>query len=150
MTMVKWSPFREMLTLQNSINKLFDENLRFMGNQEHGGFIQGWSFPVDIKETDDDIIITAEIPGMSREDLKINFMENQLTIRGERKKETKEEGSRFIRMERNYGSFCRTFTVDVPVKPEEIKAKYRDGVLEICLPKKEESKPKDINIEIAE
>ncbi|MFZ5597197.1 MAG: Hsp20/alpha crystallin family protein [Bacillota bacterium] len=148
MTLVKWNPLKEMAALQNSINKLFDENFRIIGKGEHGGFIQDWSFPVDIKETEDQVIITAEVPGISREDLKINFTGNQLTIHGERKSETKEEDSRFIRVERNYGRFSRTFTVDVPVKPEEIKAKYRDGVLEIYLPKRELSKPKEIAIEV--
>lgn len=147
MALIKWDPFREMVNLQNSINRLFDENFRFWRSPE-AGLVEGWSFPVDIKETRDSIIVTAEIPGLNREDVKVSFADNQLTIRGERKKETKEEGDRYLRVERSYGTFSRVFTVDVPVKADEIKAKYQDGILEITLPKKEEVKPKDIEITI--
>jgi HSP20 family protein len=148
MNLVKWDPFREMANLQSSISKLFEEGTRMPRSSEQDSFVQGWMFPVDIKETDGSILLKAEIPGLSREDIKINFSGNQLTIRGERRKETKEEGERFLRVERSYGSFSRTFTVDMPVKKEEIKARYNEGVLEIILPKQEEIKPRDIEIEV--
>lgn len=148
MSLVRWDPFREISNLQASINKLFDENFRLFRAPEQGGLVQGWMFPVDIKETADSIIINAEIPGLNREDIKISFADNQLTIRGERKKEIQEENERFLRLERSYGSFCRTFTLDVPVKPEEIKARYQDGLLEITLPKQDDIKPREITIDV--
>lgn len=148
MAIVRWEPFRELANLQSSITKLFDESFRFPSTSELGGFTQGWTFPVDIKETDDSLVLKAEIPGLNREEIKINFNDNQLTIRGERKKEIKEEGERYLRVERSYGSFSRTFNVDLPVKPEGIKARYADGILEITLPKKEDVKPRQIDIEV--
>jgi HSP20 family protein len=148
MALVRWDPWNELSNLQASINKLFEENLALPRRSEHVGFIQGWMFPVDIKETGDSVILKAEIPGLSKDDVKISFNDNQLTIRGERRKEEKEEGERFLRVERSYGGFSRTFLVDVPVKADEIKAKYQNGILEITLPKREESKPKEIGIDI--
>lgn len=150
MAIVRWDPFCELASLQSSITKLFDESFKFPRSSEQGGFIQGWTFPVDVKETEDSIILKAEIPGLNREEMKINFADNQLTILGERKKEIKEEGERFLRVERSFGSFSRTFTVDLPVKSEEIKARYVDGILEIALPKKEDVKPRQIEIEVQE
>ncbi|MCL6638965.1 MAG: Hsp20/alpha crystallin family protein [Firmicutes bacterium] len=146
MALVRWDPFREMANLQASISKLFEEGARLA--KEDGGFVQGWMFPVDIKETTGSLILKAEIPGLNREDIKISFADGRLTIRGERKKETREEGERFLRVERSYGSFSRTFTVDVPVDKDAIKARYADGILEITLPKQEEVKPREITIDV--
>lgn len=147
MALVKWDPFREMAGLQHSINKLFDENFRLWRSPE-GPLMQGGTFPVDIKETPEAVLIKAELPGMNKEDIKISFTDNLLTILGERKKEEKEEGVNFLRVERSYGSFSRSFSVDVPVKQGEIKARYQDGVLEITLPKEEDSRKKEVAIEI--
>lgn len=147
MALVKWDPFREMASLQHSINRLFDDNFRLLKAPE-GALAQGLSFPVDIKDTGEAILIKAELPGMSKEDIKVNFNDNMLTIRGERKREEKEEGANFIRVERSYGSFSRSFSVDMPVKYNEIKARYQDGVLEITLPKEEEAKKKEISVEV--
>lgn len=147
MALVKWDPFREMVSLQNSINRLFDENFRFMKAPE-GALAQGGTFPVDIKDTPEAVLIKAELPGMNKEDIKVNFNDNLLTIRGERKKEEKEEGANFLRIERSYGSYSRSFSVDVPVKQGEIKARYQDGILEITLPKEVDQKKKEVNVEI--
>ena len=106
-------------------------------------------FPVDIKENPETVVVRAEIPGIKGEDIKINLHENQLTIQGERKQETEEKGDRFIRVERSYGSFYRAFSVGVPVKADEIKASYKDGILEVVLPKEEKAKPKEIQIEVS-
>lgn len=145
MGLVKWDPFHEMTNLQHSINKLFDD--RFLKSSDLG-LSQGWAFPVDIKETADSIVIKAEMPGLTREDVKITFSDNLLTIRGQRQKENKFEGERYLRVERSYGNFSRTFNLDFPVKAEEIKARFQDGILEVLLPKKEEAKPKEITIDI--
>ncbi|OPY58806.1 MAG: 18 kDa heat shock protein [Pelotomaculum sp. PtaU1.Bin035] len=147
MAIVKWDPFRDLVGLQSSINKLFDDNFRFLKAPE-ATLAQGGAFPVDIKDTPDTVQIKAELPGINKEDIKISFADNILTIRGERKKEEKEEGANFIRVERSYGSFSRSFTVDVPVKQDMVKARYQDGILEITLPKEEVSKKKEVNIKI--
>lgn len=150
MALVRWDPWNELNSLQTSINKLFDDSFALPRKSEQAGFIQGWMVPVDVKETADSVVLKAEVPGLSKEDVKISFADNQLTIRGERRKEEKEEGERFLRVERSYGGFSRTFMVDVPVKAEEIRARYQDGVLEITLPKREEIKPKEITIDVEE
>lgn len=147
MALVKWDPFRELVGLQQSINKLFDENFRFWREPERA-LAQGWSFPVDIKDTPEAVLIKAELPGLKKEDIKISFSDNVLTIRGERKKEEKEERENYIRVERSYGSFSRSFSVDVPVKQDQVKARYQDGILEITLPKEEDSRRKEVTIDI--
>lgn len=147
MALVKWDPFREMAALQHSINRLFDDNFRSLKSPE-GALVQGLSFPVDIKDTPEAFLLKAELPGLAKEDIKINFNDNMLTIRGERKKEEKEEGANFIRVERSYGSFTRSFSVDVPVKYNEIKARYQDGILEVILPKEEDAKKREFSVEI--
>lgn len=146
MTLIKWDPFREIVALQNSVNRLFDENLRALWQserKEHAGF-----FPVDIKETLENIIIKAELPGMAREDIKVTFNDGLITIKGERRQESKEENGNFLRVERRYGTFSRTFSVDVPVKAAEIKASYKDGVLEVILPRENENKAGEVQIQV--
>ncbi len=146
MALVRWDPFRELAGLQNSIARLFDENVRYLKLPE--GATGQLAFPVDIKDTPEAIQIKAELPGMNKEDIKINLNDNILTIQGERKKEEKEEGTNFIRIERSYGSFSRSFTIDIPVRQNDIKASYQEGMLEISLPKDAPLKQEDINIKI--
>lgn len=147
MDLVKWDPFHELTGLQSSINRLFDENFRYP-RMHAGTLAHGWAFPVDIKDTPGAVLIKAEIPGASKEDIQVSFNDSLLTIRGERRKEEKEEGANFLRTERSYGSFSRSFTMDMPVKQDEMKARYRDGILEIVLPKDMDSKRVGRNIEI--
>ena len=146
MAIVRWDPFRELAGLQGSIAKLFDDNLSYF--RMPGGPASQLAFPVDIRETPDSVLIKAELPGMKKEDIKIKFNDNILTIQAERSKEEKEEGVNYVRTERSYGAFSRSFTVDVPVKHGEIKAGYQEGVLEITLPKEEAVQKEDINIKI--
>jgi HSP20 family protein len=149
MDLVKWEPFRDLVNLQQSINKLFEESI-LQWPKRAGVFATAWSFPVDVKETADSVVVKAELPGMEKDDIKVHFVNNQLTIQGERKQEAREEGERFLKIERSYGSFYRAFTLDVPVKADEIKANYKNGVLEIIIPKKEEVKPREIQVEVKE
>lgn len=148
MAIVRWDPFRELNTLQHSINRLFDDNLRFLRAPEAPLTQGGGAFPVDIKDTPEAIVVKAELPGFNKDDIKVNFTDNMLSIKGERSREEKEKGENFLRVERSYGSFSRSFTVDVQVKQGEIKARYQDGVLEITLPKQDEVAKQEINIEI--
>lgn len=148
MSLVKWDPFREMVSLQNSINRLFDDNVRLLRYPDGHNLTQTWTFPVDIRDTADSIVIKAEIPGVSREDISVSYNDNTLTIRGERKNEEKAEGVNYIKVERRYGSFSRSFSVDIPVESEQIKASYRDGILELTLPKKEPARAREIDIQI--
>ncbi|OPY59614.1 MAG: 18 kDa heat shock protein [Pelotomaculum sp. PtaU1.Bin035] len=147
MSLIRREPFHALSGIQSSINRLFDDNFHYL-SAPMNLFNQGSFFPVDIKDTPDAVQIKADLPGLSKEDIKISLANNILTIRGDRQKEEKEEGTDFVRVERSYGSFSRSFTVDVPVKEEEMKARYNGGILEITLPKEKQSKRRVTNIDI--
>lgn len=146
MAIVRWDPFRELAGLQGSIARLFDDNLSYF--RMPGAAANQFAFPVDIKDTPESVLIKAELPGMKKEDIKISFNDNILTIQAERSKEEKEEGVNYVRTERSYGSFSRSFTIDVPVKHGEAKAGYQEGVLEITLPKETAVQKEEINIQV--
>jgi HSP20 family protein len=147
MAIVRWSPFRGMVSLQDGMNSIFDE---FFGRvpsrvePEEGA----WSPSVDISENNNAITINAEIPGMSKEDIKINIQDNTMTLKGEKKQEKEEKDANYHRVERSYGAFMRSFTLPTPVQADKVKASYKNGVLRIVLPKSEEVKPKEIPIEV--
>jgi len=141
----RWDPFRELSTLQDRINRVFNEQI----NRGEGSAAAGkaWAPVVDILETEGDLIVRAEIPGVKREDIDIEVTAESLVIRGERKLDEQAK-EKYLRVERAYGPFERSFSIGVPVQPDKIKATYRDGVLEILVPKAEEVKPKKIEIGI--
>jgi HSP20 family protein len=127
--------------MQQEMNRLFDE---FFGeSRDDEG---SWLPAIDVSETDDEMIVRAELPGMVQEDIQLNLQENVLTLKGEKKKEEKEEQENFHRVERSYGSFSRNLTLPANVKAEQIQASFKDGVLLITLPKSEEAKAKKIAI----
>ena len=148
MSLVRWDPFRDVTSLQNSINRIFDDKFGYLRPMESTNLTQSWIFPVDIKDTPEAVVIHAEIPGVSREDISLSYNDKILTIRGERKNEVKEEEANYIKVERKYGAFSRSFSVDVSIEQEKIRACYKEGVLEVTLPKKEQDKSKEIEIEV--
>ena len=137
----RWDPFRDLSVLQDRINKLFSE-------QSRGESVDArtWSPVVDILETESDLVVRAELPGIKQQDIDIEVTSESLTIRGERKfdEATKDQ---YLRVERPYGPFQRSFTIGVPVQSDKVRATYNQGVLEITIPKAEEVKPKKIPIE---
>ncbi len=140
----KLEPFRELTTLQDRLNKVFEGLLPTSTVSKEGG---EWVPAVDVYEDKESVIIEVEAPGMKEEDLKVNLENNTLVISGERKFEKEEKDKNYYRMERSYGSFVRSFLLPDNVDATAIKAKYKDGVLKLTLPKKAESKPKSIPIE---
>jgi HSP20 family protein len=147
MAIVRWRPFRDMMSIQDEMNKLFDDFLgRPLMRTEWSEGV--WNPSVDISETKDNVIIKAEIPGLSKEDVKISMQDNMLTLTGEKKQEKEEKEANYHRVERSYGAFSRSFALPTSVKSDKIKATYKDGVLFITLPKTEEVKPKEIPISI--
>lgn len=149
MALVKWDPFKDLLSIQDRMNRLFDETLTRTGRGEGEELAMGvWSPAVDIYETEESIVLKAEIPGIDKKEVSIEVKDNMLILKGERKfeKEIKEEN--YHRMERAYGSFQRTFTLPNIIKKENVKAKYKDGILEITLPKVKEAKPKHVKVEV--
>jgi len=145
MAVVRWDPFRDLNLLQDRMNRLFEDANRNWKSDEPASTTT-WSPAVDIFETESEIVVKAEVPGMDRKDITLNLENNVLTLRGERRflKETKEEN--YHRIERSYGGFSRAFSIPVTVDDEKIRADYQDGVLKIVLPKKEQLRPKQIKI----
>ena len=143
MALIKWDPFREFTTLNDRLGN-------FLGKGwEAPMSTTAWNPNVDIFENDNEVVIKAELPGMNAQDIDIKLENNVLTVRGERRfeKEAKEEN--YHRIEREYGSFSRSFSLPVAVNGEKVTAEYKDGVLKILLPKKEEINPKPIKIAAA-
>jgi HSP20 family protein len=140
MVIARWDPFKELEALQERVNRVFQER---MGGATAG--TRNWAPVVDAYEDESSIVLRVELPGMKKEDIDIEVMEDALTIRGERKFEQTEKQN-YVRVERPYGPFERTFAINVPVKTGEITASYKDGLLEITLPKAEETKPKKVEV----
>jgi HSP20 family protein len=143
MSLIKWDPFRELNLFPGSFSRFLDKDW------DKAISTTVWNPSVDIYETDSDIVVKVEVPGMSAKDFDVRIESNVLILKGERKfeKETKEEN--YHRVERSYGSFSRSFALPTGVKEDKIAAEYKDGILKISLPKKEEVKPKSIKIEAA-
>jgi HSP20 family protein len=146
MSIIRYDPFRDLRSLQDEVNRLFSTNVsRVFGDDE--GIARGaWNPNVDIYENKDQIVIEAELPGMSREDFDLSFENNVITLRGERRFEKRDESDNYHRVERSYGSFTRSFTLPPTVSGEGVSAEYRNGVLRITLPKREEVKARRIEI----
>jgi HSP20 family protein len=147
MAIVRWRPFRDMVSIQDEMNKLFDDFLgRPLMRTEWSEGV--WNPSVDISETKDNVLIKAEMPGLNKEDVKISMQDNMLTLTGEKKQEKEEKETNYHRVERSYGAFSRSFSLPTSVKSDKIRATYKDGILSITLPKTEEVKPKEIPISI--
>ena len=145
MSIVRYDPFRDVRTLQEEVNRLFSTNLtRGFGEESIGR--GAWNPSVDIYENKDHIVLEAELPGMKREDFELSVENNVITLRGERQFEKNEDSDNYHRVERSYGSFTRSFTLPQTVSAEGATAEYKNGVLRVTLPKREEAKARRIEI----
>jgi HSP20 family protein len=145
MTVTRYDPFRDLRNLQEEVNRLFTGNIGRTYDDE--GIARGsWNPSVDIYENKDQIVLEAELPGMSREDFDLTIENNVITLRGERRFEKKENTENYHRVERAYGSFTRSFTLPNTVTGEGATADYRNGVLRVTLPKREETKARRIEV----
>ena len=149
MAVVRWEPFRDLLTLQDRMNRMFDESYRGRTSDEDWALGGSWAPAVDIYEHEGNIVLTAELPGVDPREVDIRVENNVLTLRGERRWSDEIKRESYHRVERAYGSFTRSFTLPNVVDTEKIKADYKDGMLKLILPKKEEAKPKQISINVA-
>jgi len=145
MTIVRYDPFRDLRTLQEEVNRLFSTNLT-RGFGEEGIGAGAWNPSVDIYENKDHIVLEAELPGMKRDDFELSVENNVITLRGERQFEKKDDADNYHRVERSYGSFTRSFTLPQTVSADGATAEYRNGVLRVTLPKREETKARRIEI----
>jgi HSP20 family protein len=142
MALVRWDPARELDTLQSEFNRLFDT---FSGARPNGQ-ARRWVPAMDLVETEDHLVLKADLPGLSREDVEIEVKDNTLTISGDRKLQHEEKTDGYYRIERAFGAFSRSLTLPDGINADGIAADFHDGVLEVRIPKPEERKPHRITI----
>ena len=148
MDLVRWEPFNGLERLQSRMNEVFDEAFGRLRGYPATTATTSWYPPVDILESKDAYLIRAELPGMKREEINLEFKDGAVVLSGERKVDEPAAGVEYHRSERLAGRFLRSFHLPLTVKQEDLKATYRDGVLEIHIPKAEEAKPKQIAISV--
>jgi HSP20 family protein len=146
MVVTKWEPLKELMNMQERMNKLFDET--FSRGRQQDAAAGDWLPAADIMEKGDAIILTLEIPGVEQKAIEIKMEGDVLTIKGERPLEEGINKEDYLRLERPYGRFSRSFSLPTVVDQRKVKASHRDGILRIVLTKKEETKPKQIKVEV--
>lgn len=144
-TLTQFQPFRSSQIFQDQIHRLFNEAFDRSSDEAN---LTTWAPAVDIFETEQELVVKADLPDIKPEELDIRVENNILTIRGERKFEKKVDESNYLRVERSYGSFSRSFSLANTVNTEAIKADYKNGVLTLTVPKREEAKPKQIKVQV--
>lgn len=142
-TLVSYDPFRNFRSLQGEINRLFDRDM-----EDSIGQMTAWPMRVDIREDENRIVIKADVPGMEQKDIQVNVDNGRLTISCERKFEDEEHKENYHRVERAYGQFSRSFQLPNTTDAGNIGASYKNGVLEVTLPKREEAKPRAIQVKV--
>ncbi|HUI75451.1 MAG TPA: Hsp20/alpha crystallin family protein [Candidatus Acidoferrum sp.] len=144
-TLERWEPFRGVSTVEGQLNRIFGD---LLGRTSQESNLTTWAPSVDIYETENALTVKADLPEVKPEDLDIRVENNILTIRGERKFEKKVDEKNYLRVERSYGSFSRSFSLANTVNADAIKADYQNGVLTLTIPKREEAKPKQIKVSV--
>ncbi len=153
MAIVRWEPFRDLVSLQDRMNRLFDDAFRSpqrAGSEDEWALGGAWAPVVDIFEKDGNIVLKAELAGVDPKSVDIRVENHTLSLRGERKAESEVKRDSYHRVERSYGTFARSFTLPNVIDTESIKADFKDGVLQLTLPKREEAKPKQIQIQVGQ
>lgn len=147
MALIRWTPGRDLMGIQGEMNRLFDD---FFGTSRKADEQERlhWTPRVNIDEVEDRFEITAELPGLKKDDVKIEIKDRVLTMTGEKRVENGNKDRNVYLFERAYGRFCRTFTLPDNVDAEKIGAEFKDGILKIAVPKTEEAKPKEIEVKV--
>ncbi len=148
MALVRWEPVRELSSLQNDMNRLF--NTFFATPTAGNGAVRRWIPAMDVVETDDHFVLKADLPGLSEDDVQIDVEDDVLTVSGERKAEHEDKREGYVRVERSYGAFRRSLTLPEGIDPEAVTASFDNGVLEVRIPKPEERKPRRVAIQVGE
>jgi len=151
MTLMRWSPttltpLSDLPIIQDEVNRLFDSI--FTRGTLRGDLNGIFTPSVDIQETAEEFVLKADLPGVSQKDVKVTVMGDTLTIRGERKQENATKNGSHHRLERSYGMFERSFSLGTPVRNDQVKAQYRDGVLEVHVPKADEARTREIEVQV--
>jgi HSP20 family protein len=142
MPIVRWDPFSDLVQFRDEIGRWLESPAEKDKERKSAA----WAPSIDIKETDKDIVVKADLPGMDIKDIDVSVDADSLIIKGERKMEKEEKEKDYVRVERSYGSFYRSFNIGVPIKEDEIKASYKNGVLDVIVPKAEVKKAKKVEI----
>ncbi|MEO6665339.1 MAG: Hsp20/alpha crystallin family protein [Nitrospiria bacterium] len=146
---MRWEPFKDLLSLQDRMNKLFEESVA-RGSIKEGPTSQAqWNPAVDILETEGEIVLKAELPGVDLNAIEIQIKDNVMTLRGERTFENAVKKEHYYRIERSYGTFVRSFTLPGTIDQERVQAQLRDGVLEVKLPKRNPGPARAISVEVS-
>jgi HSP20 family protein len=148
MSLVRWNPGRDLTRMQDDFNRLVNNFFNDDAMETSFGR-SSWQPSVDISETPENYLVTAELPGLTKDDVKISYEDGILSIRGEKKQEKEEKRKNYHRVERSFGVFERSFRVPSRVIADKIEAKFKDGILNLILPKSEEARPKEIPIKIS-
>ena len=148
MSLVRWDPFRDVVALQDRINRIFDDAFPRNRAGEHDAGLCAWQPAVDIYETDEAIVVNAELPGVRKEDVSVEVKDNILTIKGERSSDQKIEEESYYRRERCFGTFSRSFSMQHHVNPEKINAKFKDGVLTVAVPKPDNEQSRQVTVNV--
>ena len=146
MNIMRWNPWNEVSALQDRINRLFEDSFPAQRASANEPLPGEWQPVVDVFDTEDAILVQAELPGLKKEDISIEVKENVLTLKGERNEDKEVKAENYYRRERCFGRFQRSFNLPAAVDPEKIVASYKDGVLKVKITKPEEKKPKQIEI----
>jgi HSP20 family protein len=146
MNLVRWNPLGEMTAMQNRINRMFNDPHWLASRMDDDTGMGRWNPAVDLYEKDDYFVIKAELPGVDKKDVAIDLKDRVLTLSGERSFENEVKEENYYRRERSYGKFQRAFTLPADVDSDKIKAEFKDGLLQIEVPKPEEQKPKQVTI----
>ena len=146
MNLIKWNPWREMPTLSGRFNRLFDDPFFHIDRMVDDSDLGRWNPAVDLYEKDDHFMIKAELPGVDKKAIKIDLKDRLLTLSGERSYDNEVKEENYYRRERSYGKFQRAFTLPADVDSDKISAEFKDGVLQIEVPKPEEKQAKQVTI----
>lgn len=149
MNLIKWNPFNELEDISNRLNQIFGRSAVQPETGQQMLKVADWAPSVDISETDKAYLIKAEIPEVKKEDVKVTIDDGMITLQGERKMEKEEKGKKFHRIERSYGSFVRSFRLPDGVDESKAKAEFKDGMINVTLPKSEKAKTKAVEIAVS-
>ena len=144
MTMMRWDPYRDMMSLRQVMDRMFDDTFLWPARSQYE--MAGGNLPLDVYQTKDDVVVKAALPGMKPEDVDITITGDTLTIKGEHKEDKEVKESEYIRREHRYGSFSRTIAIPVAIQSDKAQAVFENGILTLTLPKAEAVKPRQIKI----
>ena len=147
MNIVRWDPFRELEEVSSRLSRVLGQAPSRRASDEE--FFADWVPAVDVQETEKDYLVKADLPEIKKDDVKVNIADGMLTLEGERTQEKEEAGKKFHKIEREYGKFVRRFSLPTDIDAQGVSAEFKDGVLNVRLPKSASSKPKSITVKVA-